>query len=191
MKPPVQKDHPGRPPRRVAAVPLDARVELVQGDQVSRILITMIGDFLARLNRERRLLYDGDLDLASVFEIIGTSAITHAMRDAEFREKHGTFSSVVGIEGQRGTNAMSISAGTGIPRETVRRKIKRLRELGLIVEKTRGHYVVNPGTFLKPHYQAAFGRGLRETVNFINQCLEQGVMRWVPSTDASNTARKD
>ncbi len=147
----------------------------------------MIGDFLARLNRERRLLYEGDVDLASVFEIIGTTAIAHAMRDAEFRTRHSTFATVVGVEGQRGTNAMSISAGTGIPRETVRRKIKRLKELGLVIEKSRGQYIVTPGTFRRPEYKESFARGLRETVTFINQCLEQGVMRWVPNQKKPDT----
>ncbi len=172
--------------RRFAALPQEGRLELVHGEEVSRILIVMLGDFLARVNRERRLVYQDDLDMAAVFDVIGIAAISHSLRDAKFREQHGTFSSVIGADGQRGTNAMSISAGTGIPRETVRRKIKRLVELGLVEEKTRGHYIVTPGTFLKPQFQEGFARGVRETLNFMNQCLEQGVMRWVPHPKKAN-----
>lgn len=177
---------PEPPTRRFAAVPQEGRLELVHGEDISRILVIMLGDLLARLNRARREVYDGDLDLASVFEIIGTTAVEHSMRDAKFREEHGTFASVVGASGQRGTNAMSISAGTGIPRETVRRKIKRLLELGLIMEQSRGRYIVTPGIFLKPEYQQGFAQGIRDTVQFMNQCLEQGVMRWVPTRKAAD-----
>ena len=174
------------PSRRFAAVPQEGRLELIHGEEVSRILIIMLGDLLARLNRGRREVYDGDLDLASVFEIIGTTAVEHSIRDAKFREQHGTFATVIGAAGQRGTNAMSISAGTGIPRETVRRKIKRLLELGMIVEQSRGRYILTPGIFLKPEYQNGFAQGVRDTVQFMNQCLEQGVMRWVPTRKAAD-----
>lgn len=42
----------------------------------------------------------------------------------------------------RPCNALSISNATGIPRETVRRRVKRLCELGLIEQDERGHLYV-------------------------------------------------
>ncbi len=186
-----QETNREQPSRRFAAVQQDGRLELVHGDELSRILVIMLGDLLARLNRGRREVYDGDLDLASVFEIIGITAVEHSIRDAKFREEHGTFATVVGASGQRGTNAMSISAGTGIPRETVRRKIKRLLELGMITEQSRGRYVVTPGIFLRPEYQRGFAQGIRDTVQFMNQCLEQGVMRWVPNQSLNKSGAKE
>ncbi len=42
----------------------------------------------------------------------------------------------------RPCNALSISNATGIPRETVRRRVKTLRELGLIEQDERGHLYV-------------------------------------------------
>ena len=45
---------------------------------------------------------------------------------------------------------MTISQATGIPRETVRRKLKLLLERGVIVEKTRGAYVMKPGFIQQP-----------------------------------------
>ena len=170
------------PSRRFTAVPQSGRLELALGNEVSRILIILLGDFLARIHRRRRPDYDGDLDLASVFDIIAIGAISHIMRDARFHEEHATYATVVGVEGQRGINALSISAATDIPRETVRRKIKKLLEMGVIMEKTHGHYIAVPGIFQTPKYQESFAIGVRETVNFMNQCLEQGVIRWVPNS---------
>lgn len=42
----------------------------------------------------------------------------------------------------RPCNALSISNATGIPRETVRRRVKTLRELGLIEQDERGYLYV-------------------------------------------------
>jgi predicted transcriptional regulator len=42
----------------------------------------------------------------------------------------------------RPCNALSISNATGIPRETVRRRVKALCELGLIEQDERGHLYV-------------------------------------------------
>jgi DNA-binding IclR family transcriptional regulator len=103
------------------------------------------------------------------------------MRDADFRSKHGSFESVVGVAGQRAVNATSIANASGIPRETVRRKLKQMLKLGFIVEKGRAHYVLKPGVLQAPERQAAFARGLQQTVQLMNACLEQGVIRWVPA----------
>lgn len=46
----------------------------------------------------------------------------------------------------RPCNALSISTATGIPRETVRRRVKRLRDLGLIDQDGRGHLYVTQRT---------------------------------------------
>ncbi len=105
------------------------------------------------------------------------------MRAPGFRAAYDNYNALVGIEGQRGINAMSIAASTGIPRETVRRKLKRLVERGYIVEKTKGHYVVTPGRLQGADYQAAFARGIRETIRFINECFEQELIKWVPNSD--------
>ena len=168
------------PRRRATAVAVEGRLTLAGSGGNSRLFIYMIGNYLHRIERERRELYEGDLDLALVAELVGTSAIEPGLRDAAFREKHATFDSVIGIEGQRAINATSIASASGIPRETVRRKLKRLLQLGIIVEKKRFRYVINPGVLQQSHHQAAFARGIGQTVRFMNECLEQGVVRWVP-----------
>lgn len=176
------------PRRRATTIAPEGRLVLTESSGNSRLFIFMIGNFLHRIERERRGLYDGDLDLALVAEIIGTAAIEPGMRDAAFREQYRTFASIIGIEGQRAVNATSIASASGIPRETVRRKLKRLLELGLIVEKGRAHYVTKPGSVQRPEQQAAFARGIQQTVLFMNECLEHGAVRWVPARKAKRAA---
>ena len=154
-----------------------------EGDGVSRLMVVTLIGYLSRIERERRTLYGSDLELAAVFEVVSIAAIEPSLRDASFRAAHSRFDTVVGVEGQRGINAMSIAATTGIPRETVRRKLKRLLERGYIVEKTKGHYVATPGRLQGADYQAAFARSVRETMRFMNECLEQGLVQWIPNGD--------
>jgi hypothetical protein len=167
------------PRRRATTVAPEGRLVLAESAGNSRLFIYMLGNYLHRIERERRTVYFGDLDLARVAEIIGAAGVEPGMRDAAFRAQHGSFDSIVGVEGQRAVNATSIASATGIPRETVRRMLKRLLKLGVIVEKGRARYVLQPGMLQEPARQAAFARGLQQTVAFMNECLENGVVRWV------------
>ena len=169
-----------RPPRRRATtVAPEGRLVLAESAANSRLFIYMLGNYIHRIERERRDFYFGDLDLARVAEVIGAAGVEPGMRDAAFRAQHASFDSIVGVDGQRAVNATSIASATGIPRETVRRKLKRLLKLGAIVEKGRARYAPRPGMLQEPERQAAFARGLQQTVPFMNECLENGVVRWV------------
>ena len=175
------------PQRRATTVAPEGRLVLAESAGNSRLFIYMLGNYLHRIERELRTVYFGDLDLARVAEIIGAAGVEPGMRDAAFRAQHGSFDSIVGVEGQRAVNATSIASATGIPRETVRRMLKRLLKLGVIVEKGRARYVLQPGMLQEPVRQAAFARGLQQTVAFMNECLENGVVRWV---DGGKAERK-
>lgn len=167
--------------RRATAVPQEGRLVLEPTLENSRLFLYLLGSFLHRIEHGRRAAYFGDLDLARIIETIGIAGIEPAMRDADFRNRHRTFASSIGVDEQRGINATSIASATGIPRESVRRKLKRLLQLGAVVEKKRAHYVLRPGMFLDPERQAAFTRGINETVLFMNETLENGAVRWVPT----------
>lgn len=176
------------PRKRATTIVPDGRLVLSASAANSRLFVYMIGNYVHRLERERRELYFGDLDLARVAEIIGTAGVEPGMRDAAFRAEHRSFDSVVGVEGQRAVNATSIAGATGIPRETVRRKLRQLLKLGFIVEKGRARYVLKPGVLQQPERQAAFARGIQQTVHFMNECLEHGVLQWVPVRKAKRSS---
>ena len=177
-------DAPRTARRRATAIASEGRLVLTEGPANSRLFVYMAGNFLHRIERERRELYFGDLDLALVAEIIGTAGVEPGMRDAAFREKHQHFDTTVSVDDQRAMNATSISIAAGIPRETVRRKIGQLLKRGFIVEKEPARYVLKPGVLLEPHRQAAFARGIDLTVRFMNELLDHGVVRWNPASKA-------
>jgi len=176
--------------RRATALASEGRLMLADGTTNSRLFVYMTGNYLHRMERARAEIYFGDLDLARVAEIIGTAGVEPGMRDAAFRDQHRSFTSVVGVAGQRAMNATSIASACGMPRETVRRKLKRLVELGFIIGKGRAHYVLKPGMLQDPKRQQAFARGIQQTVQFMNECVEQGLVRWVGTASKRRPASR-
>jgi biotin operon repressor len=173
------------PPQRATRPRPGGRLGLVDPQANSRLIIFLTGNFLHRIERDRCELCFGDLDLARIAEIIGLIAIESGMRDAAFRDRNRSLQTVIGIAGQRAVNAASIAAATGIPRETVRRKLKRLLALGYIIEKGRAHYVIAPGTLQQPDRQAVFDRTFRQLTLFLNDMLEKGLLQWIPASDVA------
>lgn len=137
-------------------------------------------EFINRIEMLRRKIYGGDLDLARVADAIGLGALEHRVRDPAFHDQYGGYNTVVGVEGQRGVNAKSVADATGIPRETVRRKIKILLAKGALQEKTRGKYIMRPGFMQTPETLAHLEEGKGFALHYMNKCVAQGVFRWKP-----------
>ena len=178
------------PRRRATTIATDGRLALVPGPANSRMFVYLAGNWLHRIERERRELYFGDLALALVAELIGTAGVEPGMRDAAYRQRHKDFERAIPVDEQRAVNASSIAVAAGIPRETVRRKIRKLLELGIVVEKEPAQYVLRPGVLLEARHQEAFARAIEQTVRFVNELLDNGVMQWVPAKKGKAAARK-
>ncbi len=163
--------------------PRKGHLELVRGRDDSRPFIHLLMNFLHRTDQDRRGLYSGDLDLAAVGETVGLAAIEPESRKPEFLEKFGDFRTVIGLEGQRPVKALTISQATGIPRETVRRKLKILLDRGVIVEKSRGAYVFKPGYIQQPESMEVIERAMRDSLQFMNDCVALGLVRWVDEAE--------
>ncbi len=76
---------------------------------------------------------------------------------------------------------MSISQATGIPRETVRRKLKELATRGVVMEKERGRYVTTPGFVQKPENGAALQHVLGHFLQLMNEAVKLGLVKTVRS----------
>jgi len=112
-----------------------------------------------------------------VAESFNKTAIDPRMREPDFVREFSSIDREVGVEGQRGVNALSIAAATGIPRETARRKIKRLLALGVLTEIGRGQYVLTPGYIQTPVMRTLYEELTRATVRFVNDCLDHRVLQ--------------
>jgi len=68
------------PRRRATTVTPQGRLVLAESSANSRLFVYMIGNYLHRIERERRTVYFGDLDLARVAEIIGAAGVEPGVR---------------------------------------------------------------------------------------------------------------
>ena len=131
----------------------------------------------------RRGHFEQDIDLAVFAEAVAVAAIDPRMRDPEFVKEFRNIDTVVGAERQRSVNALSISAATGIPRETTRRKIKHLVDLGVLAETERGRYVLKPGYVQAAPMKRLWEELTRESVRFVNECFDQNLIQLASSPD--------
>ncbi|WP_298715924.1 hypothetical protein [uncultured Oceanisphaera sp.] len=97
---------------------------------------------LTELLIQLRQQFDGDLDLMLILGIIGTrtqpARLASAMTYAQFTA-HDRPTPV-----SRPINIQSVAECSGIARETVRRKVGRLENMGLVTREANGNLLVTP-----------------------------------------------
>jgi hypothetical protein len=172
----------GRPPSTSAK----ARQRLRRAEGTpdrSRIFLFLLFTLVQRIDLARREAFAGDLDLASIMHAISESVVERLMRDPAWREEYGALSRVVGAAAQRGVNALSISQATGIPRETARRKIKKLIAMGAITETARGEYIVTPGYLQRIASSQRIEKLMADALRFMNESLDHGLYVWSDSKE--------
>jgi hypothetical protein len=141
-------------------------------DETSRLFAMAFGRFFQRVCRLQMAHADGDIDLAIIAGAAAMVATESSMRDPATRQQFADIATVVG-DRQRGCNAMSIAEATGLPRETVRRKMKRLVEMGILMRRGAGDFIWQPGVLQSPPYRQLMDDLSAETTRLLNDCLEQ------------------
>ena len=150
------------------------RIVQLGHEETSRLFSMALSRYMQQICRLYRHLAEGDIDLAIVAGAASLAALEGAWRDPEFRREFANLDNIVG-DRQRGCNALSIAEATGLPRETVRRKMKRLVEAGFLVRRGTGDYIMQPGLVQTPPYRQMLNEASAHTLRFVNDCLEQGV----------------
>ncbi len=96
---------------------------------------------LTQLMIDCRRCFDGDLDMFLVMAVVGDR--TFAQRKVNPEIDYDTFRASPTTTPPEDINIRSIADYSGIPRETVRRKIAQLEQKGLITRKDDGFVVAN------------------------------------------------
>jgi hypothetical protein len=130
--------------------------------------------YFQRVCRLQRDMADGDIDLAIIAGAAALAATEGLMRDATMRREFADINTIIG-DRQRGCNALSIAAATGLPRETVRRKMGRLVEMGILVRRDAGNFIWQPGVLQAPPHRQMLDEWAAETLRLLNECVEAGI----------------
>lgn len=125
-------------PQRPLAAPLADEALLVS---------TLASRFLTGYLRKAYQNFDGDLIMGLVFGEVCLRNIDRVMRPLAAQqdkapEQWQAFLEKLSREKITPCNALSISEATGIPRETVRRKVKKLEQMGWLIREDLDKLVV-------------------------------------------------
>ncbi len=96
-------------------------------------------EFLTRL----RAAFDGDLDTALILAVIGSGNMARSL-DATARSCDSHKSDPARFGGARPINTLSIAEISGVPRETVRRKLMAMQKRGWIARDSKGQWSAEP-----------------------------------------------
>ena len=132
-------------------------------------LAFLINDFILTHLRRTHAQFDGDIESALILGEIAHYNVRHVIMKSRYRMApiEVTNESQSLNSGLSGCNALSISAATGIARETVRRKIKTLEERGWVTRDDTGELIV---TLAASHDFADFNQ---ETVQLFLPMLQE------------------
>jgi len=144
-------------------------------------IAVIMGHFMLRHLNRLYDAFDGDLILPIVLgEIAHHNILRFYSRKGNCIEVHDQLAtSPDWMENLEPTNAFSISQATGIPRETVRRKIDKLEKKGWIVKNDEGDVFISETVsehFTKDFNKKILGE-LLETSECLKRILEPGTKK--------------
>jgi DNA-binding transcriptional ArsR family regulator len=139
--------HPGVPDNERNRQLLE-RLDAVIGDHESLyaahpLAITIVmTDFFMEYLRNLNQAFDGDMTLCIVLGEIGQANMRRFFHPAHMDGLPPAMADTQTVATvAKGCNGLSVSMATGIPRETVRRKIAQLADMGLIEQHPDGGWV--------------------------------------------------
>jgi len=104
----------------------------------SRLYAFFIAEFMLRSAASIAPAFENDYEAVIIFLGITTQNSQHLMLHRAHRERFASFREPIPQELMRPVSRLSLARSTGLPRETVRRKVLRLIERGLVVEANGG-----------------------------------------------------
>lgn len=124
----------------------------------------LLGKVITQSLRETYQAFDGDLTMALVLGELGSHSAA-PMHEASHHKRS---------RDPRGSNAYSISAASGIPRETVRRKLDKLIARGWVIETPDGKLGLNlehepPLVTLFADYNRRLLQNMREAIALLDE----------------------
>ncbi len=137
----------------------------------SRVFMYEMSELFCKILPRFSELMDNDLSKLLILQAVGAANVQRLMASSQ----RGPYESIdvrIPPELQVPSNALSIADATGLPRETVRRKLKELLASGFVVEDDRGGYRLKPGRLQVDDLQAIYYAYFKAMVEVMEACLE-------------------
>lgn len=135
-----------------------------------RILTRIFADFYVRMYRLRGPFHRNDLEMITIYDLVGLRVIDHLIEEDRLRESITSLSLVLG-DAQRGCSLKRVAEETGLPKETVRRKLNHLVEDGAL-EKVGEGFIHRPGWLQSPAVWRVVSQVEGQMLDLLNACLQ-------------------
>lgn len=140
----------------------------------SRIFAYFTAEFMLRAAASIAVAFDHDYESAILFLSVTTQNSQNVMLKRDTRRRYASLATPIDPDLMTPVSRSALARSTGLPRETVRRKVAKLIERGLIVDTPRGlivprHVTDNPlyAETLRPQAE-----GLRRLFSLIGDQLD-------------------
>ncbi len=110
----------------------------------NRIFGFKFGDFFIEICRVLKKFADNDIDNALIIYVVANAAMQDVVESGRHAQDLSD-SELIRLLSARGVNISTVANTTGIDRATARRKLKKLEELGFLMRKEDGTFILNPG----------------------------------------------
>ncbi len=137
----------------------------------SRIFVYEMSECFCKILPTYSQQMQNDLAKLLILHALGASNIQRLMARPQ-RAPYESMDVRIPPELQTPSNALSIADSTGLPRETVRRKLKELVAAGIVMADERGGYRLKPGAVQTDEFHAAFYASFKAMMAVFEACLE-------------------
>ncbi len=104
----------------------------------SRLIAHFVTEFILRSAEGVSEVFEHDYEAAILFLMISNRNSEKAMNDPKLRELYGSYRATIPPEHALLISRMALARATGLPRETVRRKVAKLIDKGWVIELPGG-----------------------------------------------------
>lgn len=140
---------------------------------VPRVLGRAAADYLLRALAEVSALFSGDLNTGVIFLAIARASVP--VRPGELRNPHVGEDGVVPDHARRPITTLAVANSLRMPRETVRRHINRLIELGYCERTTGRRIVVTANIMRRPEIEALLAANHQHLVTVLAPMRRAGL----------------
>jgi hypothetical protein len=138
-------------------------------EPVSRAVAYHCTDYILRYMLDMGSIFEFDYERMAICLVIANSNIQNIINVPEKFAPYTSVDVIIPAEMQRPVTRSAIARATGLPRETVRRKVAAMLDVGLLTTDTRGGLRLTPGILSTPRIADILARNQTNVRRLVRQ----------------------
>ena len=114
-------------------------------------------------------IFGFDCENMIIVASVASSTVQHILASPELLAPYTCLTTVIPAEQQRPVTRSAVTRATGLPRETVRRKVAAMIKSGLLISDSRGGIRVQPGLLTTSDFAKAIAQNEADVRRLVRQ----------------------